>query len=199
MATEKGVLAVILDDIIGGTPLAALPRLTAGLPGRLAVRLEYLNPLLAQRETILSRNLAHLRGAVQQLDDAIARSGGRFRWQRPVAGTMGFVRLADGWDAATFSRDLREQIGVLVVPSEVMNYGTRHTRIGFGRHDFAAGLDRLAAFCRRSPAPRRTRRRRARTAPASWDSSRSRCPSAAGRAETRFPGDKGPGSARRAP
>jgi cysteine synthase A len=54
---------MLFEDFIGKTPLVELPRLTCGLPGRLLVKLEFLNPLGSLKDRIARR----------MLDDAEAR------------------------------------------------------------------------------------------------------------------------------
>jgi aspartate/methionine/tyrosine aminotransferase len=98
-------------------------------------------PLVEQARAIIDSNLA-------LLDDFFHRQGDRFTWARPAAGTVCFPRLIDG-DIDVFTAELVEREGVLLLPSSQFGYSGNHFRLGYGRADMPAALERLVSFIER--------------------------------------------------
>lgn len=94
--------------------------------------------LIERGRTIIGRNLP-------RLDAFFERQRERFAWVRPQAGTVGFPRLVRG-GANRFADRLIKEAGVLVLPGSLFGYDPAHFRIGFGRVDLPAALDRLEEF-----------------------------------------------------
>ncbi len=75
-----------------------------------------------------------------------ARHADRFQWLPPTAGPIAFPRLRGVDDAEPWCRTLAEDHGVLLLPGFVYGPAWKaYFRIGLGRTDFAAGLERLEA------------------------------------------------------
>lgn len=87
------------------------------------------------RETVV-QNVA----AMQRVIDA---SAGAFSWVRPVAGTTGFVRRAEG-EVSAWCDGLLARTGVLFLPGPLFDFADTHFRVGLGRRALPAALD--AAF-----------------------------------------------------
>jgi len=105
---------------------------------------------LRRRSGILARNLEIIRRNLECLDGFLARHEDLFSWQRPRAGPVAFpaVRFAAASD--DFCAGLLRERGVLLAPGSLFGDAARHFRIGFGRRDFAAGLDELAASVKKN-------------------------------------------------
>ena len=72
----------------------------------------------------------------------LARHSELFEWVAPTAGPIGFPRVRDGRDVRAWCERLAGQDGVLLLPGSV--YGEpQHVRMGFGRIDLPAALERL--------------------------------------------------------
>jgi aspartate/methionine/tyrosine aminotransferase len=80
------------------------------------------------------------------LDGFFARQAGRFSWVRPAGGPVGFPELRAGVPIDRFAEDLLAAEGVLIAPGSIFGHRGNHFRLGFGRQDLAAGLERLEAF-----------------------------------------------------
>jgi aspartate/methionine/tyrosine aminotransferase len=100
---------------------------------------------LRHREAIVARNLAIIVHNMGLFDAFVERHAHRFAWRRPTAGPIAFPRLLAG-DTDAFCRELEAQAGVLLLPGSVFAVPGPHFRMGFGRADFAEGLERLEAF-----------------------------------------------------
>jgi aspartate/methionine/tyrosine aminotransferase len=88
---------------------------------------------------------------LERLDTFFDEWADRFTWVRPRAGSVGFARLTvpgvaiDDWAA-----QLVEAEGVLLLPGSQFGFGGNHFRLGFGRTDLPAALERLEAFAGRT-------------------------------------------------
>jgi aspartate/methionine/tyrosine aminotransferase len=100
---------------------------------------------LRARRTVLARSMEIIRGNLQLLDAFFARNGERFRWVRPRAGSVGFPELL-GREVDSFADELVRREGVLILPASRFGYPGNHFRIGFGRRNLGAGLERLERF-----------------------------------------------------
>lgn len=108
---------------------------------------EFLAMLALRNATAILRRNGAITGAnLKLLDEVIARHPQRLSWVRPRAAPIGFLRIHDPRGATAFSNALREKTGVLLLPSAIYEAGDSHVRIGFGRANFAEGLERFEAF-----------------------------------------------------
>ncbi len=57
----------------------------------------------------------------------------------PIAGSTGFVKINTP-NALDYSEKLVQETGIMLVPSEMFEYGRHHLRIGFGRENMAEVL-----------------------------------------------------------
>ncbi len=98
------------------------------------------------KDKIIARNRSIIDHNLQQLDRFFADQSQLFSWTRPLAGTIGFPRLLHSSGAAKFCQDLREEQGVVLLPSQVYDYGDEHFRVGFGRRDMPQALALLEKY-----------------------------------------------------
>ena len=102
---------------------------------------------LRSRDRVIDRARSILRENLGLLDGFFAGNGDRFQWIRPRAGSVCFPLLVDG-DVDQFAARLVETEGVLLLPASQFGYPGNHFRLGYGRRDMAAGLERLEEFAR---------------------------------------------------
>lgn len=93
-------------------------------------------------DRVLARNRALVERNLKLVDELFARHPDRLRWVRPQAGCIGFPRLLRG-DVEEFCRELVERESTLLLPGSVYDFPGQHFRLGYGRADLAAGLERL--------------------------------------------------------
>ncbi len=105
-------------------------------------------------DRILARNRGIAAENLVLLERFLAAHGDLFDWHVPEGGVVGYPRYrgADGVEA--FCAWLVEHHGVMLLPasvyrSEILRTPDNHFRIGFGRWDFAAGLEAMEAALRR--------------------------------------------------
>jgi aspartate/methionine/tyrosine aminotransferase len=100
---------------------------------------------LRARERLLERALGIIAQNVRVWDAWLRASDG-WRWVRPRAGSVGYVRLPEPLRSDAFWRELAETEGVLLLPSTVFEHGDQHVRVGLGRPGIEEGLGRLDRF-----------------------------------------------------
>jgi aspartate/methionine/tyrosine aminotransferase len=106
---------------------------------------------LRAREQVLGRSRTIVSSNLALLDNFFQRPGSVFSWVRPRGGSIGFPRLVADIPADQFAADLVGQEGVLLLPASQLGHPGNHLRIGFGRNDLPAALERLEAFTDRLP------------------------------------------------
>jgi aspartate/methionine/tyrosine aminotransferase len=109
---------------------------------------------LRARERVLARSRAIVEANLALLDGFFARQADRFAWVRPRGGSIAFPELLGPTPIDRFAEDLLEAEGVLLAPGSIFGHPGNHFRLGFGRTDLPAGLDRLEAYAERAlPVP----------------------------------------------
>jgi len=100
---------------------------------------------LRHRKAVVDRTQNIISDNLKLLDAFLGRHSGRFSWQRPSAGAIGFPRLLDG-DVEVFCDALVKDSGVLLLPGTVYDDSANHFRIGFGRKNLIEAIERVENF-----------------------------------------------------
>ena len=99
------------------------------------------NQLRDRNRRLIQQNLA-------AADAFFARWPDLFIWRRPLAGSVALVELKQ-ISATEYCHHLAQTAGILLLPSSCLGYGDSHVRLGVGRADFSANLDRYEQYlCR---------------------------------------------------
>ncbi len=106
---------------------------------------------LRTRDRVLARSRSIVGANLALLDAFFERRASQFAWVRPAAGPVGFPELLGGTPIDRFAEDLLAAEGVLLAPASVFGYPGNRFRLGFGRTDMPAALERLEAFIDRTP------------------------------------------------
>jgi aspartate/methionine/tyrosine aminotransferase len=105
---------------------------------------------LRARDRVLARSREIVGANLPLLDAFFDRQASRFRWVRPRGGSIGFPELTAPVPIDRFAEDLVEAEGVLLAPGSIFGHPGNHFRIGLGRTDLPAALERLEAFADRT-------------------------------------------------
>ncbi len=105
---------------------------------------------LRARDAALARSRSIVESNLAQLDAFFVRQGRHFGWVRPRGGSIGFPELRAPVPIDRFTEDLLEAEGVLLAPGSTFGHPGNHFRLGFGRLDLPAALERLEAFSART-------------------------------------------------
>jgi len=105
---------------------------------------------LRSRDAVLARSRRIVRDNLAQLDGFFERQAAHLSWVRPAGGSIAFPELRAGVPIDRFSEDLLQAEGVLIAPGSIFGHPGNHFRIGFGRVDMPAALERLETFIERT-------------------------------------------------
>lgn len=103
---------------------------------------------LRHKEHLIETNLKKIRLNRTLLDEFINHNSHILSWNRPNAGTIGLARLNIGFPCYDFCEKTVSRSGVMIVPSEMFDYGDKHIRVGFGRINLPEVLDRFGEVLR---------------------------------------------------
>ena len=115
-------------------------------PGALSDRLARIALQPERRAQLFERTRTILRGNLPLIEAWLTEAGG-FRWIKPEAGAIVYVRYDHGINSTTLANRLREEKSVLIVPGD--HFGMDgYLRLGFGEPPAYnhAGLERLKDF-----------------------------------------------------
>jgi len=106
---------------------------------------------LRARDIVLDRSREIVADNLAILDTFFDTWADRFTWVRPRGGSIGFPRLTvPGVSIDEWASGLVEAEGVLLLPGSQFGYGGNHFRLGFGRTDLPAALERLERHAERT-------------------------------------------------
>jgi aspartate/methionine/tyrosine aminotransferase len=98
------------------------------------------------RENIIARQMERIRKNIKVLDDFFSQHSDCASWNRPLGGSICFPRMSITDDTTEFCETLIRKTGIMLVPSEIFQYGHRHVRIGFGRENFPEIVERFSVY-----------------------------------------------------
>ncbi len=162
-ATDRGVSIGVTSKAFGlaGLRVGWIATRDAALRGRLAALKDYTTICnaapsevlaliaLRARSVLFERAATIIRGNLAVLDKFFLDNEDQFAWTPPRAGSVCFPMLRHG-SVDEFCASLVEREGVLLLPASQFGYAGSYFRLGYGRRDMAAGLERLEAFSRSS-------------------------------------------------
>lgn len=100
---------------------------------------------LRHGDALIARNMAIVRANLILLEAFFAAHPDLFDWRAPKAGPIAFPRYL-GPSVDQFCRELVEQAGVLLLPGTLYREDLNGFRIGFGRLNMPACLEKLEDF-----------------------------------------------------
>jgi aspartate/methionine/tyrosine aminotransferase len=104
---------------------------------------------------LIARHLARAESNLAALDAFFTRRADLFTWVRPRAGTICLPRIvADGVSAEALALRSVEEAGIMLAPATLFGLDDRHVRIGFGRENLPAVLERFEGFLATAYPPR---------------------------------------------
>ncbi len=124
----------LLDRIV---ELKLYTTICSAAPSELLVALA-----LRHGDRLLARSRQTVLANLPLVDDLLARRSELFEWVRPVAGPIGFPRVAGDFDVSEWCEHIAARAGVLLLPGSVYEQ-PRHVRVGFGRANLVHAIERL--------------------------------------------------------
>ena len=104
---------------------------------------------LRNADAIVQRNLQIIRNNLHHLDHFFSSHQDLFHWHHPKAGSIAFPALHHR-NVNEFCSELVEKAGVLLLPGTLYGEGFNSFRIGFGRKNLPAALEKLEDYLGKS-------------------------------------------------
>lgn len=95
---------------------------------------------LHHKEKFVNPNLQKINNNIKIFEN-YCKQQDFFEFYNPKAGSTAFIKINYKNSALDFCDKLVESTGIMLVPSEMFDYGENHVRIGFGRKNFAEVLN----------------------------------------------------------
>ena len=99
---------------------------------------------LRHKELLIEMNLKKIKRNLNLLNEFIEKHAHVLSWNMPKAGTVGFAKLNTAISSYDFCEKIAKESEIMIVPSEMFDYGDKHIRLGFGRANLPEVLDRFA-------------------------------------------------------
>lgn len=103
---------------------------------------------LRAKDHLLARNRGILLHNFKVMQEFIQRNDQQLSWVPPLGGTVAVVKLRLDVSVDVFAKDLVEKTGVLIMPGSVFDLPGNYFRIGLGRKNMPAILERFELFLR---------------------------------------------------
>lgn len=97
---------------------------------------------LNHQEKFIEPNVEKIRRNISLFDGFQRRHHELFDFTKPIAGSTAFIKLKIGESALEYCERMVSKSGIMMLPSEMFEYGNSHARIGFGRENMHESLDR---------------------------------------------------------
>lgn len=101
---------------------------------------------LNHKEKFIAPNVAKIKSNISQFEQFVKEHSHVFSFSKPTAGSTAFVKLINGETALQFSERVVKNAGIMLLPSEMLDYGSQHLRIGFGRENLPEALKVLKKY-----------------------------------------------------
>ncbi len=101
---------------------------------------------LRAKKAILERNRKLVQSNLKIVNAFIKRHQGVLQWVVPQGGFVGIIKLLLPISIESFSKELAEKEGVLIMPGNLVNLSGNCFRIGFGRKNLSEVLKRFEMF-----------------------------------------------------
>ncbi|MCA9060521.1 MAG: pyridoxal phosphate-dependent aminotransferase, partial [Planctomycetaceae bacterium] len=101
---------------------------------------------------LLSQNRQRIQANVERMVEFCLAHETQMRLNPPAAGTMALVEQKTPLSSTEFCSRLLDDQRLFLVPGTLLGMSDRLLRFGFGREDFADGLERLSCFLQSSAA-----------------------------------------------
>ncbi len=104
---------------------------------------------LRAKEQILKRSRDIVLGNYRLLVDFMKRHEKILSWVPPQSGTIAIIELLLPIPVEKFHQDLVDEMGVLIMPGTIFDIPGNFFRVGFGKKNMAAALNRFEQFLKR--------------------------------------------------
>jgi aspartate/methionine/tyrosine aminotransferase len=103
---------------------------------------------LNHKEKFIEPNLRKIRRNIKLFNEFQSEHQAFLIFPPPKGGSTAFVKLNIEESTLEYCRRLIEKTGIMLLPSEMFDYGDKHVRIGFGRENMPEILQRWGDYIR---------------------------------------------------
>ncbi|MCB8964575.1 MAG: aminotransferase class I/II-fold pyridoxal phosphate-dependent enzyme [Bacteroidales bacterium] len=100
-------------------------------------------------DSFVKPNNAKIRANISHFEQFHQRNSNLFDFPKPTTGSTAFIKLNIKESALNFAERLVKDTGIMILPSELFDYGSSHVRIGFGRENMPEVLEILDSYLNR--------------------------------------------------
>jgi len=104
---------------------------------------------LRAKDKILERNREIMLTNLEILENFMKRNQSSLSWVKPQSGTMALLKLLLPISIETFTEDLVENEGVLILPGSVFDLSGNFFRVGFGKKNMPQILSRFENYLKK--------------------------------------------------
>jgi aspartate/methionine/tyrosine aminotransferase len=101
---------------------------------------------LKHSDEILKRNLKIIESNLKIGEEFFNRYSELFTFNKPMAGPVSFIKMNIDMPIDEFCDKLVAEKGVLLLPANIYSYEGQYFRMGFGRKNFAEGLEKFEEY-----------------------------------------------------
>ncbi|HEY3289225.1 MAG TPA: aminotransferase class I/II-fold pyridoxal phosphate-dependent enzyme [Anaerolineae bacterium] len=101
---------------------------------------------LRAREQIIRRNLGIIRTNITAMEQFCSKHPATVVWRAPDAGSVAWIEWKGKGSVASFCQAVLDRKGVMIVPGDMFETGSRYFRIGLGRRNFVGALHLVDEF-----------------------------------------------------
>ncbi|HWA33629.1 MAG TPA: aminotransferase class I/II-fold pyridoxal phosphate-dependent enzyme [Cyclobacteriaceae bacterium] len=105
---------------------------------------------LNHQDKFVVPNVAKIKRNIAAFDEFARNHSDMIEFRKPVAGSTSFIKLHVKESALNYCERMVKQSGIMLLPSEMFEYGSTHARIGLGRENMPEVLERWGEYIKKS-------------------------------------------------
>ncbi len=96
---------------------------------------------LTHRDKFITPNVEKIKRNIELFASFVSTHNNLIDFSRPVAGSTAFIKLNLKEGSLAYCDRLANEAGIMLLPSEMFDFDSRHARIGFGRKSMPEALE----------------------------------------------------------
>jgi aspartate/methionine/tyrosine aminotransferase len=104
---------------------------------------------LSHQEKFIAPNVAKIKRNIAAFEGFVKNHSEMIEFKRPIAGSTSFIRLNVHESALNYCERMVKESGIMLLPSEMFDYGISHARIGLGRENMPEVLARWDEYIKK--------------------------------------------------
>ncbi len=105
---------------------------------------------LNHQEKFIAPNVEKIKRNIAAFGEFVNKHGKMIEFRKPIAGSTSFIKLNVRKNALDYCEQMVKESGIMLLPSEMFDYGISHARIGLGRENMPAVLARWDEYIKKN-------------------------------------------------